>query len=444
MAVQIRDGSAIPRRSAVLRLAAAGGLVLWCFGWRAETAHGRAPTVFPPAGSYVPVQPERLLDTRSGPGQTGYRGGKPAAGQTVTLKVTATGTTSVPATASAVVLNVTGTGATGDGFVTVWPCDQTQPTASNLNLTTGGTAPNVVIAKISAVGTVCLFTQSGTDLIADINGYFPGGPPTGDFVVGGTRPVTVHTPANYNPATPAPLLIMLHGYSVNGAVQESYLQLAATASADGILYASPDGTTDNAGNRFWNATDACCDLFHSGVDDSAYVAGLIAAIKTAVAIDPKRVFIVGHSNGGFMAYRLACEHASDIAAIVSLAGATFNTPSACTPTAPVSVLEIHGTADATISYTGGAVNGVAYPSAPNTVRMWAASDGCSQTADSPTPPSHTITTGSAATVTAYSTGCTAGSHAELWTLPAGQHVPGLLHPNFETQVITYLLAHPKP
>ena len=89
---------------------------------------------FPGGSSFVPVEPERLLDTRSGPGQKGYVGATPAAGQTVTLKVTATGSTNVPVTASAVVLNVTGTDATGNGFVTVWPCDQPQPTASNLNL----------------------------------------------------------------------------------------------------------------------------------------------------------------------------------------------------------------------------------------------------------------------------------------------------------------------
>ena len=64
-------------------------------------------------------------------------------------------------------------------------------------------------------------------------------------------------------------------------------------------------------------------------------------------VDPYRIYVAGHSNGGFMSYRLACTHADRIAAIVSLAGATFDTPADCSPTEPVAVLQIHGTADDT-------------------------------------------------------------------------------------------------
>ena len=103
----------------------------------------------------------------------GYSGPKPGIGAVFQLQVTRARVTQVPTDASAVVLNVTGTGATADGFLTVWPCGQPQPTASNLNLRTGGTAPNLVIVKLGDGGKVCLFTQSGTDLVADINGWFP-------------------------------------------------------------------------------------------------------------------------------------------------------------------------------------------------------------------------------------------------------------------------------
>ena len=425
------------------RLVAVALLLLGGLGVYSRPAEGRTQVATQPDASYVPVQPERLLDTRSGPEQKGHTGVKPAAGSTVILKVTATGTTDMPASATAVVLNVTATGADANGFVTVWPCDQPQPTTSNLNLTTGATSPNLVITKIGAAGTVCLFTQTATDLVADIDGYFPGGAPTSDFLVGGVRPVTVHTPTNFDPGLASPLLIMLHGFGASGALQESYFQLAATASVNGMLYAYPDGTTDPNGNRFWNATNSCCDLFHSGVDDSTYIESIIADIKSTVAVDPKRIFLVGHSNGGFMAYRMACDHAADIAAIVSLAGATYNTASACAPATPVSVLEIHGTADATISYNGGTIL-APYPSAANTAKMWAAYDGCSQAADSSPPSPHTITTGAAATVAAYSSGCNSASHVELWTLPGSGHIPALLHPAFAAQIIAYLVAHPKP
>ncbi|MGD9996378.1 MAG: hypothetical protein AB7L17_00625 [Ilumatobacteraceae bacterium] len=121
---------------------------------------------------FVPVVPDRVLDTRE---QVGYSGPKPVVGQSIELQVTGVGAANVPADAKAVVLNVTGTEATADGFVTVWPCDATRPTASNLNLTANATSPNLVIVKLGAGGKVCLFTQSGTHLIADVSGYMPAG-----------------------------------------------------------------------------------------------------------------------------------------------------------------------------------------------------------------------------------------------------------------------------
>ena len=77
----------------------------------------------------------------------------------------------MPATAGAVVLNVTGTDAAADGYVTVWPCGEERPLASSLNLSPGLTSPNAVITKLGAGGTVCLYTQSGAHLLADITGY---------------------------------------------------------------------------------------------------------------------------------------------------------------------------------------------------------------------------------------------------------------------------------
>ena len=125
---------------------------------------------YPAAAAFTPVVPERLLDTRSGT-QVGYTGAKPTAGQTVTLQVTGVGTTNVPSGASLVVLNVTATAATAGGFVTVYPCGSARPTASNLNVLANETKPNLVTVKVGSNGTVCLFTQSGTHLIADIAGY---------------------------------------------------------------------------------------------------------------------------------------------------------------------------------------------------------------------------------------------------------------------------------
>jgi hypothetical protein len=131
------------------------------------------PVVIPtPVGDsdVEPLVPVRVLETRVSEGQRGYSGAKPVAGQTVELVVAGVG--GVPAGARAVVLNVTGVEASGAGFVTVWPCGSARPTASNLNLDRGETAPNLVVAPVGVGGKVCVFTQSGAHLLADLSGYF--------------------------------------------------------------------------------------------------------------------------------------------------------------------------------------------------------------------------------------------------------------------------------
>jgi hypothetical protein len=133
---------------------------------------GPTPPPDPIDDRYHPVSPERLLDTRLG---IGAPTGTLPAGQTLQLQVTGTGTTNVPADATAAVLNITVTQAADDGYATIYPCDQPRPTASNLNYTAGQTIPNLVIAKLAADGTVCLYTDATVHLIADINGWYPAG-----------------------------------------------------------------------------------------------------------------------------------------------------------------------------------------------------------------------------------------------------------------------------
>ena len=85
----------------------------------------------------------------------------------------------------------------------------------------------------------------------------------------GELPLTI--PENYNSATSTPLIILLHGYSSNGAGQDAYMGFSKIADRYGFILVAPDGTKESAGdnNRFWNASDACCDFFSSEVDDSA-------------------------------------------------------------------------------------------------------------------------------------------------------------------------------
>jgi hypothetical protein len=123
----------------------------------------------------VPSGPTRLLDTRAGSGQLGYTGGRPTAGQTVELQVG--GRAGLPTTgADGVVLNLTITGAQGPGFVTVWPCGSTRPTASSLNAARSGqTVAAAVATGIGVGGKVCIYTSGGGHLIADLAGWFARG-----------------------------------------------------------------------------------------------------------------------------------------------------------------------------------------------------------------------------------------------------------------------------
>jgi alpha-tubulin suppressor-like RCC1 family protein len=128
---------------------------------------------FPAVSSFVSLVPARLMDSRSG-GSTAdgdaARSGVLAAGSTSELAVTGRG--GVPVDSAAVVLNVTVVDARAPGFVTVFPCGATRPTASSLNYGTGATIPNAVISKVGANGKVCFYSQSAVDLIVDVTGQF--------------------------------------------------------------------------------------------------------------------------------------------------------------------------------------------------------------------------------------------------------------------------------
>jgi polyhydroxybutyrate depolymerase len=268
------------------------------------------------------------------------------------------------------------------------------------------------------------------------------------LVVGGDRPVAVRVPSSYDKARPAPLLIVLHGFTGSGSGQETYFGLQHAAEQRGFVTAYPDGTMDSRGDRFWNATDACCNFDRADIDDVAYLDGLISAIQAAVTIDPHRIYFAGHSNGGFMSYRMACAHAERIAAIVSLAGATLAKSADCRPSEPVAVLQIHGTADDTIAFTGGSIEGKAYPGAEETAATWATYDGCAGVASSVDQrvdvDADLNDAGQPAEATVKRwTGCKPGGAIELWTIPGGSHVP-TISAAFGPAVLGFLEAHPKP
>jgi polyhydroxybutyrate depolymerase len=262
------------------------------------------------------------------------------------------------------------------------------------------------------------------------------------FVFGGDRPVSVEIPASYDHRAEVPLVVVLHGHGASGFVQAAYSGMRELVEEQGVLLIAPEGTIGSDDKQFWNATDACCDFFNLEVDDSAYLRSVIDDVVNAYPVDPQRVYVFGHSNGGFMAHRLACDHAEAISGIVSIAGASFLNEDDCQPTQPVHVLQIHGTEDTVIDYNGGeTLIERFYPGAKDTVSRWAQLNGCdiesafagTLNLDSGVPGDETVRT-------SFSDGCDPGGSAELWTITGGGHIPSVTE-DFVPQVIEYLFAH---
>jgi polyhydroxybutyrate depolymerase len=257
------------------------------------------------------------------------------------------------------------------------------------------------------------------------------------------RPFNLFVPTTYKTGTAAPLIIALHGYSSSPEVTESRWGLDAVAEKNGVLVAYPGGTTDLAGNRYWNATPACCDLGKSNINDEAFIISVIDEISKIYQVDQKRIYLLGHSNGGFMSYRMACKRSDRFAAIVSVAGAMYVNSTDCVPNSKVSILQIHGTSDATILFDGGTLGGNPFPSAKDSLSKWAKIDGCTSklTLTKSKLDLDRSISGSESTVSKYS-GCKSGTSVELWTINNGVHVP---KPSitFAYEVMKFLLSKSK-
>jgi hypothetical protein len=135
-----------------------------------DSPHGvasRPPAVS--ASKFVPVLPDRILDTRTG---LGAPMGKVSTNGQIDLKVTGVGGVP-PSDVSAIVLNVTATQPDAPGYVSAFPTGGRPPLVSNLNIEWANqTAPNLVTVRVGAGGSITLFSLSATHLIVDVAGYY--------------------------------------------------------------------------------------------------------------------------------------------------------------------------------------------------------------------------------------------------------------------------------
>lgn len=269
------------------------------------------------------------------------------------------------------------------------------------------------------------------------------------------RKYAVKVPAGYDPAKPAPLLVMLHGFrdakdtTDPGGDMDAYMKISAETDKRGVILAIPLGSFDPTLNHyFWNATDSCCDFDGLKTNDIGYLMAMVTEIEGQYKIDAKRRFVLGHSNGGFMTHRIACDQADRFAAVVSLAGATFKNPDKCAASAPIAMLQVHGDADDTVPYGGGAPEGIAVlppaPGAVETAKLWAAKNRCKDTPDESAAAIDLVSDldGAETHKSVYS-GCEGNGATELWTIKGGPHSPHF-NESWAPTVLDFLMAHPKP
>jgi polyhydroxybutyrate depolymerase len=269
------------------------------------------------------------------------------------------------------------------------------------------------------------------------------GPPAAP---GRARPARIIAPRGVS--GPRPVLLALHGYGDTGMGFAAGLGLPDFARRAGFVLVVPDGTPDPDGARFWNAGAACCNFFSDPVDDVAYLRGLLREVMAAHPVDPRRVYVLGFSNGGFMAHRLACEAADDIAAIVSISGTTDATPAPCRPARPVSVLQVHGDADGSVEYDGGrdilGRRAGAYLGAVATVDLWARRNGCrGPRAGAPERLDLDRFVPGPETDVQRTAACPPGIDVTLFTIRGASHLPAFA-PAFVETAWQWLMAHPQP
>jgi polyhydroxybutyrate depolymerase len=240
------------------------------------------------------------------------------------------------------------------------------------------------------------------------------------------RPAMVAIPSDYDPTKSHPLVILLHGFGAWGELQANFWQMFDVIDEKQFVFVYPDGI-----DMAWNSTDACCNPTGE-VDDVGYISGLIEEAQEVYNIDPKRVYLMGHSNGGSMSFRMACERSDLITAIVTLAGWTFDDPADCQPaTVPVSVLAVHGTEDQTIPYAGSTEEGFEFPGAIETTQRFAARAGCDPNTTEPLGNIDLTEDydGPETEQVGYTSGCDEGLDVELWTIVEDECVSAGCNPH---------------
>ncbi|MFD3688127.1 alpha/beta hydrolase family esterase [Nocardiopsis sp. NPDC058631] len=166
------------------------------------------------------------------------------------------------------------------------------------------------------------------------------------------RSYRLHLPDGYTARHAWPVVLAFHGRGNTGAGTEEFSKLSELPAV--VVY--PEGVvgTGEGDRQAWQGAPYSAP----GVDDVAFTHDLLDEVESGLCVDRRRVYATGKSNGGGFTAVLACAASERITAIAPVAAALYPHGPDCEATRPVPVIEFHGTADATIPYTGDADRGL--------------------------------------------------------------------------------------
>ena len=192
----------------------------------------------------------------------------------------------------------------------------------------------------------------------------------------------VHVPPQGAAKRPLPVVLMFHGGGSTAEVVRIYTRLDRAADRDGYIAVYPSGSSGFNG-RFltWNAGNCCGPAAALQIDDVGFVLALLDDLAARAAIDRRRVYAAGLSNGAMMAYRVAAEASDRIAAVAGVAGAM--SVASFAPSRPMPVMHIHSTTDHIARYDGGfgppsslADTRMFHAPVEESLKKWLDYDGC--------------------------------------------------------------------
>ena len=159
------------------------------------------------------------------------------------------------------------------------------------------------------------------------------------------RSYQIYVPATYSVTEPIPLVFNLHGgASTATGYLNSIGDMRPIADTANFIIIYPQATTDSSGNPTWHLGGE--NSKSTSVDDVGFVSHIIDEVSSIYSVDLERVYVTGFSNGGYLAYEIACLLSNRIAGIGSVAGHMFiDTYNYCDPYHPTPLINIHGTED---------------------------------------------------------------------------------------------------